>query len=63
MSVLQMSASLTTPQPRPQVAGSGFKPKACLLMLPCLSITSLSKTGSGEASLPPAPRQALIATG
>lgn len=52
-SIISILDLLALPEPHPWAAESGFEPKA-ILMVPCLSITSLSKMGSGEASLLPA---------
>lgn len=51
--ILDFCTLLASPKPHPWEAESGFEPKAILMVL-CLSITSLRKTGSGEASLLPA---------
>ena len=62
ISILDFCTLPASPEPHLWAAESGFEPKA-ILMVPCLSITSLSKMGSGEASLLPATLWGLIATG
>ena len=62
ISILDFYTLPASPEPHPWAAEAGFEPKA-MLMVPCLSITSLSKTGSREASLPLATLWGLIATG